>query len=296
MRIAAVDLGTNSTRLLVADVVDGEIAEVSRRIEITRLGEGVDETRRLRDAATGRVLETLERYAAEARELGADVVLAAATSAVRDAENGDAFLAGIERRLAFRTRLLSGDEEAALTFSGVTSGGPVAPGTVVLDIGGGSTELTLGANGGVDSAVSVQAGCVRLTERFLSSDPPTAAELAACGAHVASLLPTLAPAAMIGVAGTITTLAAVDLELSEYLPDRIQGHLLGRDAIESLYDRLRRATLAQRERILHLEPKRAPVIVAGAVILRTVMDAYGLDHIGVSDRDILHGIALAAAG
>lgn len=296
MRVAAVDLGTNSTRLLVADVVDGEITEISRRLEITRLGEGVDEMPRLRDAAMARVLETLERYAAESRELGAGVVLAAATSAVRDAENGEAFLAGIERRLGLRTRLLSGDEEAALTFRGVTSGGSVRAETLVLDIGGGSTELTLGGNGGdFASAVSLQAGCVRLTERFLPSDPPATTELDACGAHVAGLLPALAPAAMIGVAGTITTLAAIDLDLPEYVPERVHGHVLGREAVESLYDRLRVATLRERERILHLEPRRAPVIVAGVVILRIVMDRYGLRRVRVSDRDILHGIALSAS-
>lgn len=297
MRVAAIDIGTNSTRLLVADVGDdGSVTELERRLAITRLGEGVDESAVLRPEPMQRVFDTVAEYVASARRLSPKVVLATATSAVRDAKNGGDFLAELETRFGIATRLLSGEEEAQTTFRGVTSAGPVAYGTLIVDIGGGSTELTIGGDGVVLSSESLQVGSVRLTERFLHSDPPTDDELAACAAHVRSLLPDLDPPTTIGVAGTITTLAGVDLDLQEYDPDRVHGHRLSRDALERLYDKLRSVALPEREQILHLEPKRAPVIVAGAVILREVMDAYLVDALEVSERDILHGIALLAAG
>ena len=168
-RVAAVDLGTNTTRLLVADVVDGRVTEVVRRTAITRLGEGVDARRRLLPAPIARVRNVLVDYRREAESLGADRTLLIATSAVRDAENGEAFLGEIEWSYGFATRLLSGDEEAQLTLRGVRTGGQVSAGTVVIDVGGGSTELI--AEG---LRVSLDVGSVRLTERFLHSDPPTA--------------------------------------------------------------------------------------------------------------------------
>lgn len=297
MRVAAIDIGTNSTRLLVADVGDDDsVVELERKLEITRLGEGVDESAVLQQAPMQRVLDTVEEYVTLARRLSPRHVLAAATSAVRDARNGGEFLAELESRFGISARLLSGEEEAATTFRGVTSAGPVAYGTLIVDIGGGSTELTIGGDGGVLSAESLQVGSVRLTERFLASDPPTADEIAACTEHVRSLLPDLDPPATIGVAGTITTLAGVDLDLQVYDHERVHGHRLSRDAIDRLADRLAAVALPEREKILHLVPKRAPVIVAGAVILRAIMDAYAIDALEVSERDILHGIALLAAG
>jgi len=296
MRVGAVDLGTNSTRLLVADVEEGRVAEVVRRLAITRLGEGVDESHELLPAAIGRVHAVLDEYAREAAALEAEHVLAVATSAVRDAANGAAFLHGLGDRYGWETRLLDGEEEAETTFRGVTSDRALEADTLLVDIGGGSTELVVGGPDGVSSAVSLQAGCVRLTERFLTSDPPTAGELEAAAAQVRSLLPPLAVESAVGVAGTITTVAAIDLGLAEYDPIRIHGHRIAREAVDGVLTDLAALPLAARELVPGLEPARAPVIVGGLVVLREVMARYGLDRIEVSERDILYGTALAAAG
>jgi len=294
MRVAAIDLGTNSTRLLVADVVDGQVTEIVRRLAITRLGEGVDERPVLRPAAIARVMSVVADYRREAEELGAERVLATATSAVRDADNGEAFLAEIGKAHRFTTRLLSGTEEAELTLRGVTSDRPLEPDTLVADIGGGSTELVLGGPDGVSSSTSLQLGCLRMTERFLAADPPTADQLEACAAHVRSCLPPLSPARAVGVAGTVTTLAAIDLGLETHDAERIHGHVLGRDAVEESFLRLASLPLGDRERVTGLEPARAPVIVAGVAVLREILDAASLDAIEASERDILTGAALAA--
>src|SRR5918999_3802384 len=188
MRVAAIDLGTNTTRLLVADV-DGDVQEVVRHTRITRLGEGVDERRRLLPVAIARVRNCLSDYRRELEALGAERTLLIATSAVRDAENGEAFLGEIEWSYGFTTRLLDGAEEAAMMYRGVTAGRPPVEDTLLVDIGGGSTELVLGADGGPRSSVSLDIGCVRVTERFLGSDPPSRPELAGAAAYVRSLLP-----------------------------------------------------------------------------------------------------------
>ena len=295
MRVAAVDLGTNSTRLLVADVVNGRVDEVVRRLTITRLGEDVDTSHRLLPAAMSRVHDCLVEFHRERNELGAERALAIATSAVRDAENGAEFLHEIEARFGFATRLLSGAEEAELSFRGISTERQVAQNTLVVDIGGGSTELVLGGPGEITFSTSLQLGCVRLTERFLASDPPSARELANCGAYVRQLLPTLEPAAAIGVAGTVTTIAALELGLRAYDPERVHRHRIPRAGVERELARLAKLTVAERAAISVIEPGRAGVIVAGAVILREVMTAYDLAEIEASERDILHGVALAAA-
>jgi exopolyphosphatase/guanosine-5'-triphosphate,3'-diphosphate pyrophosphatase len=296
VRVGAIDTGTNSTRLLVADVRDGTLEEVARRLRITRLGEGVDKHAMLSEKAIERVLTVIREYVEEARRLGATRMLATATSAVRDSANGAAFLDRIESEAGVETRRLTGREEAEMTFRGVTSDRTVTRGTLIVDIGGGSTELILGGPDGVARAESLQLGCVRLTERHLLADPPAEAELRACADDVRSRLPHFADvSAGIGVAGTITTLAALDLNLAAYDPTRSHGHRLTRDAVERQFGRLRSVRLAEREQMLHLEPARAGVIVAGVVVLREAMDAYGLREIEVSERDILHGAALAAA-
>jgi exopolyphosphatase/guanosine-5'-triphosphate,3'-diphosphate pyrophosphatase len=295
MRVAAVDLGTNSTRLLVADVEGGRLEEVSRRLTITRLGEGVDGRRRLLPVPIARVRNCLADYRRELETLGAERTLAVATSAVRDAENGEAFLGEIEWSYRFVTRLLSGSEEAALMIRGVTAGRPVLDDVLVVDIGGGSTELVLAKEGNVAFSTSLDVGCVRITERFLASDPPTPPELAAAGAYVRSLLPELEASSAIGVAGTVTTLATLDLGDSEDDPARTHGHRIPLASVEAQLERLAAMTTAERVAVPGVEPGRASVIVAGIVVLREVMNAYGLDEVEASERDILHGAALAAA-
>jgi exopolyphosphatase / guanosine-5'-triphosphate,3'-diphosphate pyrophosphatase len=280
VRVAAVDLGTNSTRLLVADVDDGAVHEVVRRLVITRLGEGVDERRRLLPVAIARVRNVLSDYRRELESLAAERTLCIATSAVRDAENGEALLGEIEWSYGFTTRLLNGDEEADMTLRGV---GAVESGTLLLDIGGGSTEIQVA---GTDLRVSLEIGCVRLTERY-------GEDVAAIRDHVRALLPDARPERAVGVAGTVTTIAALDLGLAEYDPERIHGHRISRDAVAEQTARLARLTLEERAKIV--EPGRAAVIVAGAAILAEVLDFYGLDAIEASERDILHGAALAAA-
>ena len=210
------------------------------------------------------------------------------TSAVRDAENGEAFLGEIEWSYGFTTRLLTGDEEAALTLRGVATGSRLGDGTLVLDVGGGSTELITTA-----SRTSVDVGSVRLTERHLHSDPPTRNELEAAARDVRELLPDLEPTGAVGVAGTITTLAA--LELGGYDRERVHGYRLTREAVERQLERLASLPLSERRELPGLEPERAPVILGGAVVVREVLDRYGLDGLEVSERDLLHGAALEAA-
>jgi exopolyphosphatase / guanosine-5'-triphosphate,3'-diphosphate pyrophosphatase len=296
IRVAAVDLGTNSTRLLVADVEGERLDEVVRRLTITRLGEGVDERRRLLPVPIARVRNTLAEYRRELEGLGAERTLAIGTSALRDAENGEAFLGEIEWSYGFATRLLDGDEEAALMLRGVATGrNGSLDDTLVVDIGGGSTELVSATDGVPPSVVSLDVGCVRVTERFLASDPPTCEGLDEASAFVRSLLPVLDVRAAIGVAGTVTTLATLDLGDAEYDPQRTHGHRIPRASVDEQLERLAGMTTAERERVPVIEPGRAPVIVAGLVVLREILDAYGLDEIEVSERDIIHGAALAAA-
>jgi exopolyphosphatase/guanosine-5'-triphosphate,3'-diphosphate pyrophosphatase len=283
IRVAAIDLGTNSTRLLVADVEDGRVEEVARGLKITRLGEGVDARGRLLPLPVARVRNCLGEYRRRLEELGAERTLVVATSAVRDAENGGAFLGEIEWSYGLPTRLLSGDDEAQLTLRGVTAGRSLRPGTMIVDIGGGSTELIL-----AESRFSLDLGCVRMTERFDD-------DLDACAVHVQAELPELDVRAAIGVAGTVTSLAALDLGLVEYDPERIHGHRLSREAVQAQLLRLASLPLEERRRVPGLEPERAPVIVAGAVILREILDRFGLAELEVSEHDLLHGIALEAA-
>jgi exopolyphosphatase/guanosine-5'-triphosphate,3'-diphosphate pyrophosphatase len=301
-RVAAVDLGTNSTRLLLADVEDGRVSEVDRQTRITRLGEGVDERRRLLPLPIARVRNVLTDYRQTVERFGAERTLLIATSAVRDADNGEAFLGEIEWSYGFTTRLLSGHDEALLTFRGVTAERQIVDGTAIVDLGGGSTEIVVGGPGGVRWHDSLDMGSVRLTERFLHSDPPTAAELDRCTDAARALLAERVPGAVradvsaaVGVAGTITSLAALDLGLDEYDRDRVHGHFLSRDALDRGLERLATLPLAERRALRPLDPDRAPVIVGGAVIVREVVAFLDLDGIEASERDILDGAALAAA-
>ena len=290
-RVGVVDLGTNSTRLLVADVEDGSVREVERRLAITRLGEGVDERRLLLPTAVARVRNTLADYRRVLETSGVERTLAVATSAVRDAENGEAFLGEIEWGYGFDTRLLSGDEEARLTFAGVAAGRAPGPGTLVLDVGGGSTELVL-----ADWYRSLDLGCVRLTERFLRSDPPNPSELTACREHVRALLPgEPRPTHAVGVAGTVTTLAVISLGLDEEDPALVHCHRLAATWIEAEVDRLASLSVSELREIRGMHPDRAPVIAAGALVVAETLRHFGLDELEVSEYDLLHGAALVAA-
>ena len=267
-RVAAIDLGTNATRLLVADVADGEMTEIVRRTRITRLGEGVDARRRLLPVPIARVRNVLTDFRREADELGAERALAVATSAVRDAENGEAFLGEIEWSYGFATRLLSGDEEAAMTLSGV---GPLEPGTVVVDVGGGSTELITDG-----FRTSLDLGCVRLTERH-------GADLDAIAADIRSALPPLHAERALNVDGTTAELAALAGSRTVTLAaiDEALAWVVGSS------DEERRSRL--------VEPDRSDVLAAGVVVVRETLRHLGLTETTASDRDLLNGVALAAA-
>jgi exopolyphosphatase / guanosine-5'-triphosphate,3'-diphosphate pyrophosphatase len=300
MRVAAVDLGTNSTRLLVADATGpGELEEVERILEITRLGQGVDAAGRLAEDAIGRVLAVVRRYREVADAADAERFLATATSAVRDAANGRDFLARLEADAGFSTRLLSGAEEAHLTRLGTLAGRPPVTGRVaIVDVGGGSTEVSVSD----DLAVSLDAGCVRATERWLAEDAVTPELEQRAGEALRRLFAEQVPEEWlpvdhgIAVAGTATTNAALDLGLPAYDAARIHGHVVTREAIAAQRRRLAPLTAAERRAIGPIEPGRAPVIVGGILVLEAALDRLRLAAVEVSERDILHGIALLIAG
>jgi exopolyphosphatase / guanosine-5'-triphosphate,3'-diphosphate pyrophosphatase len=305
MRVAVVDIGTNSTRLLIADV-DGSsgVAERHRESIVTRLGDGVDTTGRLGEEPQARVFAALERYAAEIAAHECEAATAVMTSAVRDAANGAEFAAAVRERFGLEGRTLSGDEEAAFTYAGATAARPPDDPTerVVIDIGGGSTELVCGARGELGFHVSTQIGVVRHTERHLHDDPPTAPELAALAADVDARVAESVPAdvrgrvqAAIAVAGTATSCAAIDLALDPYDTTKVEGHVLSRAKLDALLERLAALPVAERRQVTGLHPDRAPTIVAGVVILARVLDAFGLGEVEVSDRDILWGVAIDLA-
>jgi exopolyphosphatase/guanosine-5'-triphosphate,3'-diphosphate pyrophosphatase len=305
VRVAVVDIGTNSTRLLIADVTSaGAIEERVRESMVTRLGEGVEATRRLGEEPQRRVFAALERYAAQIRAEGCEASAAVMTSAVRDAANGADFSAAVCDRFDLEARTLSGDEEAAFTYAGATAARPPDDPTelVVIDIGGGSTELVCGAGGRLGFHVSTQIGVVRHTERHLRSDPPAPAELAALAADVDAGMAAAVPVdvrdrvqAAVAVAGTATSCAAIDLALEPYDTTRVEGHVLSRAKLDRLLERLAALPLEQRRQVRGLHPDRAPTIVAGVVVLSRVLDAFRLGEVEVSDRDILWGVALQLA-
>ncbi len=304
-RVAAVDCGTNSVRLLVADVdpVAGTLTDLDRLMEIVRLGEGVDRTGRLSDAALQRTFLACDVYAARIAELGAQRVRFVATSASRDAANAAVFVAGVRERFGVDAEVVSGDEEAALSFAGATRelvGRARAP-YLVVDIGGGSTELVLGDEAPV-AARSVDVGCVRITERRLHSDPPTPAEVAAARTDIAAAVelagqtvPLRAARTVVGLAGSVTTLAAMDADLPEYDDTVTHHYRLPASSVHELTARLLRMTRAERARVPVMHPGRVDVIAAGALVLEAVVDATGCDEVLVSEHDILDGIAWSLA-
>ena len=291
-RVAAVDLGTNATRLLVADVEGARVEEIARRLELTRLGEGVDERRRLLPVPMARVRNVLTGYRRVAEELGAERVLAVATSSVREADNGEAFLGEIEWSYGFETLLLSGDEEAALTARGVSVGRELRGGVLVLDVGGGSTELVEPGDG---FSVSLELGCVRLTERF---GDDLGGMRHAVAAVLAERVPDEVAAradTVVGVAGTVATLAALHLGLPSAEVEAVDGVVVPLDEVERQLARLAALPVEERGRVPGVAPGRGPVIVAGIAIVAEVLRRVGVDGVEASRRDLLDGAALAAA-
>lgn len=306
MRTAVVDIGTNSTRLLIAEVREGRVNELRRDSRVTRLGAGVDRSGRLAGDAMERVLAVLDEYASEIDAHRArDDAVAILTSAVRDAANGPDFVRAITERYRLDARTLSGEEEARLTFAGATSARDPedrSP-TLVIDVGGGSTEMVVGTTGeGAGFHVSTQAGVVRQTERHITTDPPAPRELEVLAAEVEALFAGAVPErtrrsarTAIAVAGTATSLAAIAQELEPYRPERVDGYVLELDECEMLLARLAALSDEKRRTVRGLHPDRAPTIVAGVVILLAALRCFGLERMEVSERDILQGVALARA-
>ncbi len=307
VRVGAIDCGTNSIRLLIADLPGGAgpLVDVSRRMEIVRLGQGVDQTGRLAPEAIERTRVALADYAAEIEKAGVERVRMCATSASRDASNAGDFRAMVERTLGVPPEVVTGDEEARLSFTGAVRGLPAdaEPPYLVVDIGGGSTEFVVGTRtDGVRAAISVDIGCVRMTERHLHGDPPTPAEIAAAEADIAAAVdralaavPGREAATLVGLAGSVTTVVALAEGLREYDPSRIHHARVSYEQVASVTAALLGATREQRltEPVMH--PGRADVIGAGALVLRVIMERAGMPSVVASEHDILDGIAWSLA-
>jgi len=299
VRVAAIDVGTNSTRLLVAEeAAPGGFRPVERRLTITRLGQGVEERRVLAPEALRRTFATIADYAATCGELGVERIRVTGTSAVRDAHNREEFFEGVRRLTGTEPELLSGEDEARATFLGTLSDLDEAGPVLVVDIGGGSTELVMG-EAEPEHLVSLDIGCVRMHEKHLLSDPPSADELAALRADVADHLGPAkeelrvpAGARMIGVAGTVTQLAALKIGLLVYDPDATHHMVLSHGDVRLMAKRLGSIRYAQRRESPGLEPGRADVIVAGAEILLVIMETFDAAEVLVSEKDILDGLIL----
>ncbi|MCZ7376858.1 Ppx/GppA phosphatase family protein [Micromonospora sp. WMMC250] len=305
--MAAIDCGTNSIRLLVADLPDDSggppapLVDLTRRMEIVRLGEGVDRTGRLAPEAIERTRVALASYAADIEKLGAERVRMCATSASRDAANAADFTEMVQRTLGVAPEVVTGDEEARLSFTGAVRGLPAdakAP-FLVVDIGGGSTEFVVGdREAGVRAAISVDIGCVRMTERHLPDDPPTSEQVAAAQADIAAAVdralaavPGREAATLVGLAGSVTTVVAIAQGLQEYDPERIHHARVSYEAVAQVTADLLGQTRAQRLANPVMHPGRADVIGAGALVLRVIMERAGMPSVVASEHDILDGIA-----
>ena len=302
VRVAVVDIGTNSTRLLIGDVSGTSVTEIERRTTVTNMGRGVDHSGSICSDAVDDVCTVVGDYKSRYEEMGAERVMTIATSAVRDAVNGEAFIAELRERFGLDAKLLTGEEEANLTYLGATAHRPDEGATLVFDIGGGSTELIVGSGTMVGFHASLQAGSIRQSERHLTTDPPNPHELEDLADEIRNLIaraiaanPLAKAGRAIAVAGTPTSLAAIDQGLEPYDPGRVHGYHLGMKRIQRMLSRLSSLPLAERLRVPGLHPGRAPTIVAGTVILVQVMRAFKIKEIEVSELDILHGSALSAA-
>jgi exopolyphosphatase / guanosine-5'-triphosphate,3'-diphosphate pyrophosphatase len=297
-RAAAIDIGTNSVLLLIAERRDAALVAILERATITRLGEGVDRTRKLASAAIERTLACVADYARQIDAHGVSRLDVVGTSALRDVTGAEPFLAECERLLGARPRVIQGGEEARLSFDGALSGLTVSGDVCVCDIGGGSTEIVLGHahsnRGEPTSATSLDVGSVRLFERHVRGDPPSSDALHAARAELRRELDTAqrppAGATIVGVAGTVTTLAAIELELSSYDGARVHGHVLSRDSTEALAARLAASTLAERRKLPGLEPGRADVIVTGALVACELLAWANASELIVSDRGVRWGL------
>jgi exopolyphosphatase/guanosine-5'-triphosphate,3'-diphosphate pyrophosphatase len=309
-RVAAIDCGTNSIRLLVADVDPeaGTLRDLERVMKVVRLGEGVDRTGRLSEAALQRTFAATQEYVATCERLGVERVRFVATSASRDAENREVFVSGVRDLVGVEPQVVPGSEEAALSFTGATrellADGLTGP-FVVVDLGGGSTEVVRGSSS-VEAALSVDIGCVRMTERHLSDDPPSTAQVAAARRdieealdRVAEAVPLTGASALVGLAGTVTTITACALDLPTYDAERIHRTRLRVDDVREACERLLHATRAQRAALPYMHPGRVDVIGGGSLVWRCVVDRLvqcsGLTEVVTSEHDILDGIAFSIA-
>jgi exopolyphosphatase/guanosine-5'-triphosphate,3'-diphosphate pyrophosphatase len=302
MRVATVDIGTNTVLLLVADRRgDGTMVAVEQRATVTRLGEGVDVARRFSTLALERTQRCIDEYAGVVRSLGADRIAVVGTSAMRDAAGGDALMGHIHASFGVAARVITGQEEARLTFRGALGGLPATQRVdrAVFDIGGGSTEVVLGdfesGRARIGHAFSFDVGSVRLTERHVRSDPPTPTEcsiLAQAARDAFVSVPQLKGGQVpVGIAGTMTTLAAVSLRLSPYDGERVHGHPMRRDALQRVVEELASMPLVERRKTAGMEPQRADVIVAGGFIALALLEHWNADSVVVSDRGVRWGLA-----
>ncbi|MFE5592023.1 exopolyphosphatase [Streptomyces sp. NPDC056549] len=302
-RVAGIDCGTNSIRLLVADVhpETGDLIELDRRMTIVRLGQGVDRTGRLAPEALERTFAACREYARVIEELGAERLRFVATSASRDAENRQDFVNGVVEILGVEPEVITGDQEAAFSFTGATGDLHGDDRRLVVDIGGGSTEFVVG-NRHVEAARSVDIGCVRLTERHVRHDPPTADEADAIRADVRAALDLAAEAVpidtaetLVGLAGSVTTVAAIALGLPEYDSEKVHHSRITAAQVAEVTERLLVSTHDERAAIPVIHPGRVDVIIAGALVLREIVERVGAREVVVSEHDILDGIALSVA-
>jgi exopolyphosphatase/guanosine-5'-triphosphate,3'-diphosphate pyrophosphatase len=302
VRVAAIDCGTNSIRLLIADITNGALTDVVRTMVIVRLGEGVDKTGEFSQAALERTFAAIETFATLISKHQPEQVRFVATSASRDVSNRDEFVDGVASRLGIEPDIISGDEEAALSFLGATADlanlkdPPTAP-YLVIDIGGGSTEFVLGTTSPT-AAISTNVGCVRMTERHLISDPATPQQIAAATADIDaaidlaySAVPIAQANSLIGLAGSVTTVAAIALGLSEYDSTIIHGSQISAQDVHRVTQNLLAMTRAERAKLGPMHEGRIDVIGSGALVLDRIMVRTGLKQVVVSERDILDGIA-----
>ena len=306
MRVAALDCGTNSLRLLIADVneAEGSLTDVDRKMQIVRLGEGVDKTGVFADAALTRTFDALDEYASLIKQRGVERVSMVATSATRDATNRAEFVAGVKQRIGVEPQVITGNQEASLSFQGATRGfqGQHTPPFLVIDLGGGSTELVVGVDS-VQAAYSMDVGCVRMSERHLATDPPTQHQVEGLRGDVQAALASAREVVdfgkartMVGVAGTVTTVAAMYLNLPAYDPKALHGARVPVSGVNAVADELSRMPRSQIAKLPFMHPGRVDVITAGALVLSEVCSAIGLPELIASELDILDGLAWSIAG